>query len=46
MGYFSSTFIGPSVLLLRNEEEISLISERPDLFFCFYLNRKFLEKER
>lgn len=46
MGCFSSTFIGPSVLLLHNEEEINLTSERLDLFFVFYLNREFLEKER
>jgi len=35
MGCFSSNFIGPSVLLLRNEEEINLTSERLDLFFYF-----------
>jgi len=35
VGRFSSSCIGPSVLLLRKEEEINLISERLDLFFLF-----------
>ena len=44
MGCFRSSFISPSVLLLRDEEEINLISERLDLFFYFLL--KFLGKGR